>query len=83
MEPGARDLVEKSQRSRLDDARKVVRRLRDLDALSTHITSKEAVDLVWLAMDPALFDRLVRVRRWTRSRFEEWLADSLCRQLLG
>jgi hypothetical protein len=34
-------------------------------------------------MDPAIFDRLVRVRGWTASRFEEWLVDTLCRQLLG
>ncbi len=82
MDPAARDLVEESQRRRLDDARKVVRRLRDLDALTAGITYQEAVDLVWLAMDPALFDRLVRARRWTTRRFEEWLADTLCRQLL-
>jgi AcrR family transcriptional regulator len=83
MDPAARDLVEESQRRRLDDAHKVVRRLRDLDALTTHITYQEAVDVVWLAMDPAIFDRLVRVRGWTASRFEEWLVDALCRQLLG
>jgi AcrR family transcriptional regulator len=82
MDPAARDLAEESQRRRLDDARKVVRRLRDLDALAAHITYQEAVDLVWLAMDPALFDRLVLVRRWTTSRFEEWVADTLCLQLL-
>jgi len=82
MDPAARDLVEESQRRRLNDARKVVRRLRDLDALTAGITYQEAVDLVWLAMDPALFDRLVRARRWTTRRFEEWLADTLCRQLL-
>ena len=83
MDPAARDLVEESQRRRLDDAHKVVRRLRDLGALTTHITYQEAVDVVWLAMDPAIFDRLVRVRGWTASRFEEWLVDTLCRQLLG
>jgi hypothetical protein len=82
MDPAARNLVEESQRRRLDDARKVVRRLRDQDALTTGITYQEAVDLVWLAMDPALFDRLVRARGWTTRRFEEWLADTLCRQLL-
>ena len=83
MDPAARDLVEESQRRRLDDAHKVVRRLRDLDALTTHITYQEAVDVVWFAMDPAIFDRLVRVRGWTAGRFEEWLVDTLCRQLLG
>src|SRR5215208_6533330 len=82
MDPGARVLVEESHRLRLADARKVVRRLRDLNALTAHITSREAVDLVWLAMDPALFDRLVLVRGWTINRFGEWLGQSLCRQLL-
>jgi hypothetical protein len=82
MDPAARELGEQLHRRRLDDARKVVRRLRELDALTAHLAYQEAVDLVWLAMDPTLFDRLVLVRRWTRSRFEEWLADSLCGQLL-
>jgi len=82
MDPAARALVEQSQQRRLDDARKVVRRLRDLDALTTDITYREAVDLVWLAMDPALFDRLVRVRGWKIGRFDEWLAEALRRQLL-
>ena len=83
MDSAARALVADSQRRRLDDARKVVRRLRELQALTTRITQREAVDLVWLAMDPALFDRLVRVRGWTLRRFHDWLADSLHRQLLG
>ena len=83
MDSAARELVADAQRRRLDDARKVVRRLRELQALTTRSTHREAIDLVWLAMDPALFDRLVRVRGWTVSRFREWLADSLHHQLLG
>jgi AcrR family transcriptional regulator len=82
VDAAARDLVAASQRRRLDDARKVVRRLRDLKALTTRITQSDAVDLVWLAMDPVLFDRLVRVRGWTASRFQRWLADALQAQLL-
>jgi AcrR family transcriptional regulator len=80
---GARAVLEQSHRRRLGDARKVVERLRDLDALTGDLTYEEAVDLVWLAMDPALFDRLVRMRGWAAERFEEWLADDLCRRLLG
>ena len=83
IDPAARELAEELQRRRLDDARKVVGPLRDMKALTTDITCQEAVDLVWLVMDPALFDRLVRVRRWSTSRFKEWLASTLCRQLLG
>jgi AcrR family transcriptional regulator len=82
MDPAARELLEESQRWRLDDARKVVRRLRDMKALTPDVTHQEAVDLVWVAMDPGLFHRLVRVRRWPASRFKEWLGATLCRQLL-
>jgi AcrR family transcriptional regulator len=83
MVPAARAVIENAHRRRLVDARKVVDRLRDLDALTGDLTFEEAVDLVWLATDPTLFDRLVRMRGWTAARFEEWLADDLCRQLLG
>ncbi len=82
MDPAACDLVEQGRRQRLDDARMIVDRLRALGALSSELTSGEAVDLVWLATDPALFDRLVRVRGWSRRRFEKWLSRFLIGQLL-
>jgi AcrR family transcriptional regulator len=82
-DPAARDLVERGQRHRLDDARMVVDRLRALNALTSNLAYDEAVDLVWLAIDPAMFDRLVRVRGWSTTRFEEWLAQHLIVQLIG
>jgi AcrR family transcriptional regulator len=82
-DPAARDLVERGQRHRLDDARIVVDRLRALNALTSKLTYDEAVDLVWLAIEPALFDRLVRMRGWSTTRFEEWLAQHLIAQLIG
>jgi AcrR family transcriptional regulator len=83
MDPAGRDLMEQGQRHRLDDARIVIDRLRALNALTSNLTYDEAVDLVWLAIDPVLFDRLVRVRGWSTSRFEEWLAQHLIMQLIG
>jgi AcrR family transcriptional regulator len=83
VDPAARALVEQKYRHRLDDARKIVDRLRNLDALTGDLTHEEAVDVVWLATDPGLFHRLVRMRGWTTARFEKWLAETLRRQLLG
>jgi AcrR family transcriptional regulator len=37
----------------------------------------EAVDTVWLLMDPAVFDRLTRRRGWTPRRYARWFADSV------
>ena len=82
MDAAARELVAEVQQQRLDDARRVVRTLRGLTVLTDRITHREAVDLVWLAMDPALYDRLVRVRGWTPKRFGDWLARALQAQLL-
>ena len=83
IDPAARDLVEQARRHRLDDARMVVGRLRALGALTSDLTYDEAVDLVWLATDPVLFDRLVRVRGWSRRRFEKWLSQYLIGQLIS
>ena len=83
MDPAACDLVEQGRRHRLDDARMIVDRLRALGALTSDLTYGEAVDLVWLATDPVLFDRLVRVRGWSRRRFEKWLSQYLIGQLIG
>jgi AcrR family transcriptional regulator len=82
-DPAARELVEQGQRHRLDDARRVVNRVRDLGALTSGFTYGEAVDLVWLATDPVLFDRLVRVRGWSSRRFEKWLSQHLLTLLVG
>lgn len=83
MDPAACDLVERARRHRLDDARMVVGRLRALGALTSDLAYDEAVDLVWLATDPVLFDRLVRVRGWSRGRFEKWLSQYLIGQLIS
>ena len=43
----------------------------------------EAVDTVWILMDPAVFDRLTRQRQWTSQQYQRWLASSVDRLLLG
>ena len=41
----------------------------------------EAVDIVWLLMDPAVFDRLTTARGWSPDRFGRFVSDSLLRLL--
>jgi AcrR family transcriptional regulator len=43
----------------------------------------EAVDTVWLLMDPAVFDRLTRQRRWNLQRYQDWVAAAIVRQLIA
>jgi AcrR family transcriptional regulator len=42
---------------------------------------EEAVDTVWVLMDPAVFDRLMRRPGWTLQRYGRWFATSVQRLL--
>jgi AcrR family transcriptional regulator len=44
-------------------------------------SQQEAVDTVWLLMDPAIFDRLTRRRGWTVEHYERWFSRSVARLL--
>jgi AcrR family transcriptional regulator len=83
VDPAAQAVLAESQRQRLDGARQIVKRLCALGALRPELTRSRAVDVAWLASDPALFDRLVRVRGWSTRRFGEWLGAGLIWQLVG
>ncbi|HEX5812722.1 MAG TPA: hypothetical protein VFY38_11495, partial [Pseudonocardia sp.] len=43
--------------------------------------SADAADDLWLLMDPAVFDRLVRQRGWSPQRYARWFARSARRLL--
>ena len=51
-------------------------------ALRDGLGHAEAVDTVWLLMDPAVFARLTGPRGWPPARFRMWFAGSVLR-LLG
>jgi AcrR family transcriptional regulator len=44
--------------------------------------SEEAVDTLWVLMDPAVFDRLVRRRGWSVPRYRDWFAATVERLLI-
>jgi AcrR family transcriptional regulator len=46
------------------------------------ISRDEAIDTVWLLMDPAVFTRLTSQRKWTAIRFRAWFTDTVIRLLL-
>jgi AcrR family transcriptional regulator len=78
----ASGLLEESRLQRLVGARAVVKRLAALDALTDAVTRADAADVAWLATDPVLFDRFVRIRGWSVGKFESWLTRTLTGQLL-
>ena len=50
-------------------------------ALRPGIDRTNAIETVWLLMDPVIFSRLTRSRAWTADRYASWFADSLTQLL--
>jgi AcrR family transcriptional regulator len=46
-------------------------------------TKPEAIDTMWVLMDPAVFDRLSRQRHWTQAQYQAWFARSAHRLLIA
>lgn len=42
----------------------------------------EAVDIVWMLMDPVIFCRLTEDRHWSPDQFRRWFTDAVTRLLL-
>lgn len=82
-ESEAQALLTATREQRLTDARTVARRLRSLGLLTGQKAYEEAIDLIFLAIDPHPFDVLVHQRGWSPTRYTRWLGDSLIRQLSG
>jgi AcrR family transcriptional regulator len=59
----------------------IVDGLRGRAPLRPGLNRSEAVDIVWLLMDPAVFDRLITARGWTPDRFGRFFGDSLLQLL--
>jgi AcrR family transcriptional regulator len=79
-EPQLAELLTRLHDYRLNNLRGLV------DAVATNgplrLPRDEAVETVWALTSPELHQLLTRVRGWTRSRYRDWLADSLARLLL-
>jgi hypothetical protein len=59
---------------------------RNLFAVSVKLRGRTATarasDILWTLNHPDVYQLLVRVRGWTPRRYERWLADITCSQLL-
>jgi AcrR family transcriptional regulator len=75
-------LVRRLSRQRAVTVAWLVDGLRDRVELRDGLSRSEAIDVLWLLMDPVLFDRLTRERRWTTRHFERWFTDAVLRLLL-
>lgn len=81
-DPELAELWATNQRAR----RMVVTRILDAvlvdSGLRTGVSRDEAVDLLWVLHGPEMFHLLTVECGWTSDRYESWLADTFCEQLL-
>ncbi len=51
-------------------------------ALREGLPPDQAADILWLLIDPTLYDRMVNRAGWSRRRFREWLAFTMRTQTM-
>src|SRR5215467_6145677 len=75
-------LSRRLSRQRVVTVTRIVDGLRERTALRAGMTRKMAIDVLWLLMEPVVFQRLVGERGWTPAQFEQWFTDSALRLLI-
>jgi AcrR family transcriptional regulator len=77
-----RELWETAERQRRADAATFVDNLMSKTDLRPGLHRDAAVDVVWVLTSADAFHRLVRMRRWSYQRYDEWLIQTFLDQLL-
>jgi AcrR family transcriptional regulator len=77
------ELTEQMIRQRSITAAWIIDGLAGKAHLRHELTRQDAVDTMWLLMEPAVFDRLVRHRHWTVDRYQDWFARTARRLLVA
>ncbi|HJS97277.1 MAG TPA: helix-turn-helix domain-containing protein [Solirubrobacteraceae bacterium] len=62
--------------------REIVQSIADKQALAPGLDVAAATDILWALNHPTLYSLLARERHWSTKRYEGWLADLFCAQLL-
>ena len=83
VEPDLRDLWEEGEARRYRAVRALAKEWQASGALVPGLTRQQATDTVWALAGPDVFRLFVVQRRWSRSRYEEWLGKTLEGLLFG
>jgi hypothetical protein len=70
------------QRDFLGNQRTIVEAIARAGGLRQGLTIEAATDTLWTLNHPDVWNLLVSERGWSPKRYEQWLAESSCAQLL-
>jgi AcrR family transcriptional regulator len=81
-DPEVQQLAEQLSAQRAATAGWIVDRTRERGPLRQGTTRRDAIDQVWLFIDPAVYQRLTRYRGWSPTRYQRWFVDTVTRLLV-
>jgi hypothetical protein len=81
-DPELRELWQTSEDERRVGARTVIDALLLKGPLKPGLDRDAAIDVLWVLTAGDTYRRLVHSRGWPIQRYEQWLADTYCTQLL-
>ena len=81
-DPEAGPLLDELTRQRTQGQRAIARSLARRGALRAGLRERDAADLIHALASPELYRLLVVDREWKVERYERWLCETLCSQLL-
>ena len=81
-DPEVQQLAEQLSAQRAATVAWIVDRIRERGPLREGTTRRDAIDQVWLFMDPAVYQRLTRYRGWSPTRYQRWFVDTVTRLLV-
>jgi AcrR family transcriptional regulator len=82
-DPAMQELAAQLNEQRATTVAWIVDGIRRRTRLRPGITRRDAIDQVWLLMDPAVYQRLIDYRNWTPRKYQRWFAAAVSRLLLA
>lgn len=83
LDPEARELGTEISQQRLIGAKRMATLLSRKGGLRSGLSVAQARDIIWIYNDPGLHHALVGIRRWSQTKYRDWLAETLKCQLFG
>jgi AcrR family transcriptional regulator len=80
-DPELAELAHRLTQQRAVMATWLIEQLQRRQPLRTGLTKQEAIDTVWVLLDPAVYERLTHHRGHSVAYYERWIADSITRLL--
>ncbi len=80
--PELAKLEQQRERLRYEKEEGMINFLRDTGALRSGLSHRAARDIFWMLTGGDVYRMLVRERRWSPQKYQNWLADTLVRSLL-